>query len=179
MRINTYIAESGVASRRSADEMIKQGRVSVNGKKITECGLDVNVDNDSVLVDGRKIVPGRRYTYVMFNKPKGCITTSQDEFGRKTIYDYLEQFAGRGLFPVGRLDYDSEGLLLLTGLCNLQSIRTCEMSDIQLMLVVRGKVVTDEMIELAEDNDMVIVRTAFSLYKTAGILYGAGIPAIY
>ncbi len=74
---------------------------------------------------------------------------------------------------------DTEGLLLLTGLCNLQSIRTCEMSDIQLMLVVRGKVVTDEMIELAEDNDMVIVRTAFSLYKTAGILYGAGIPAIY
>ena len=74
---------------------------------------------------------------------------------------------------------DTEGLLLLTGLCNLQSIRTCEMSDIQLMLVVRGKVVTDEMIELAEDNDMVIVRTTFSLYKTAGILYGAGIPAIY
>ena len=74
---------------------------------------------------------------------------------------------------------DTEGLLLLTGLCNLQSIRTCEMSDIQLMLVVRGKVVTDEMIELAEDNDMVIVRTTFSMYKTAGILYGAGIPAIY
>ena len=114
MRINKYIAESGVASRRSADEMIKQGRVSVNGKKITECGLDVNVENDSVFVDGRKIVPVRRYTYVMFNKPKGCITSSQDEFGRKTIYDYLEQFSGRGLFPVGRLDYDSEGLLLLT-----------------------------------------------------------------
>ena len=65
-------------------------------------------------MDGRKIVPVRRYTYIMFNKPKGCITSSQDEFGRKTIYDYLEQFAGRGLFPVGRLDYDSEGLLLLT-----------------------------------------------------------------
>jgi len=114
MRINKYIAESGVASRRNADELIKQGRVSVNGKKTTECGLDINVDNDVVFVDGRKITPVRRYTYIMFNKPKGCITTSSDEFGRKTIYNYLEQFSGKGLFPVGRLDYDSEGLLLLT-----------------------------------------------------------------
>ena len=114
MRINKYIAESGVASRRGADELVKQGRVSVNGKKVSECGLDVNTDNDVVFVDGRKITPVRRYTYIMFNKPKGCITTSSDEFGRKTIYDYLEQFDGKGLFPVGRLDYDSEGLLLLT-----------------------------------------------------------------
>ena len=94
--------------------MIKDGRVSVNGKKISECGIDVNVENDTVFVDGVRITPIRRYTYIMFNKPKGCITTAQDEFGRKTVYDYLEQFAGKGLFPVGRLDYDSEGLLLLT-----------------------------------------------------------------
>ena len=114
MRINKYIAEAGVASRRNADQMIKDGRVSVNGKKSTECGLDINPENDTVFVDGVKITPVRRYTYIMFNKPKGCITTAQDEFGRKTIYDYLEQYAGKGLFPVGRLDYDSEGLLLLT-----------------------------------------------------------------
>ena len=114
MRINKYIAEAGVASRRNADQMIKDGRVSVNGKKINECGIDVNPENDTVLVDGVKITPVRRYTYIMFNKPKGCITTAQDEFGRKTVYDYLEQYAGKGLFPVGRLDYDSEGLLLLT-----------------------------------------------------------------
>ena len=114
MRINKYIAEAGVASRRNADQMIKDGRVSVNGKKTTECGLDINVENDTVFVDGVKITPVRRYTYIMFNKPKGCITTAQDEFGRKTVYDYLEQYAGKGLFPVGRLDYDSEGLLLLT-----------------------------------------------------------------
>ncbi len=74
---------------------------------------------------------------------------------------------------------DTAGLLLMTGLSNLQSIRTCEMSDIQMMLVVRDKVVTDEMLELAEENDMIIVRTAFSLYKSAGILYGAGIAPIY
>jgi len=74
-------------------------------------------------------------------------------------------------------DYDN--LMLVTGLCNLQSIRTCEMSDIQMILIVRGKVVTPDMLELAEDNDMVVVRTDFSMYKTAGILYGAGIPPVY
>lgn len=74
---------------------------------------------------------------------------------------------------------DTDGLLLMTGLSNLQSIRTCEMSDIQMILVVRGKTVTDEMLELAEDNDMIIVKTDFSMYKTCGILYGEGIPPIY
>ena len=124
MRINKYIAEAGVASRRNADQMIKEGRVSVNGKKISECGIDVNTDNDTVYVDGVKITPVRRYTYIMFNKPKGCITTAQDEFGRKTVYDYLEQYAGKGLFPVGRLDYDSEGLLLLTNDGSLAHVLT-------------------------------------------------------
>ena len=74
---------------------------------------------------------------------------------------------------------DADNLLLLTGLSNLQSIRTCEMSDITFLLIVRGKEVTEEMKELAEDNDMVVIRTSFSMYKTAGILYGAGLPAVY
>ena len=74
---------------------------------------------------------------------------------------------------------DVNNLLLLTGLSNLQSIRTCEMSDIAFLLIVRGKEVTEEMKELAEDNDMVVIRTSFSMYKTAGILYGAGLPAVY
>lgn len=74
---------------------------------------------------------------------------------------------------------DINNLLLLTGLSNLQSIRTCEMSDISYLLIVRGKEVTEEMKELAEDNDMVIIRTGFSMYKTAGILYNAGLPAVY
>lgn len=74
---------------------------------------------------------------------------------------------------------DINNLLLLTGLSNLQSIRTCEMSDINYMLIVRGKEVTEEMQELAEENDMVIIRTHYSMYKTAGILYNAGLPAVY
>ena len=74
---------------------------------------------------------------------------------------------------------DINNLLLLTGLSNLQSIRTCEMSDISYLLIVRGKEVTEEMKGLAEDNDMVVLRTGFSMYKTAGILYNAGLPAVY
>lgn len=74
---------------------------------------------------------------------------------------------------------DTEDMMLLTGLSNLQSIRTCEMSDIQMLLIVRGKAVTDEMIELAEDNDMIIVKTTYSMFKAAGILYGAGLSPTY
>lgn len=74
---------------------------------------------------------------------------------------------------------DVNNLMLMTGLSNLQAIRTCEMSDIQMLLIVRGKAVTDEMLEIAEENDMIIVQTRYSLYKTSGILYEAGINPIY
>ena len=147
MRINKYIAEAGVASRRNADQMIKDGRVSVNGKKISECGVDINVENDTVFVDGVRITPIRRYTYIMFNKPKGCITTAQDEFGRKTVYDYLEQYAGKGLFPVGRLDYDSEGLLLLTNDGALAQVLTHPSYEVSKTYLVKieGEISDDEL----------------------------------
>jgi len=74
---------------------------------------------------------------------------------------------------------NEKSLMLMTGLCNLQAIRTCEMSDICIVLFVRGKKVTPEMIELAEDNEMVLIETNFSMFKSSGILYGAGIPPIY
>ena len=111
MRINKYIAECGVASRRSADELIKSGRISVNGKKVTEPGLDVSA-KDVVYFDGKRIRPVSRYSYLMMYKPKGCICSAHDEHGRKTVYDYVD--LDKKLSIVGRFDYDSEGLLLLT-----------------------------------------------------------------
>lgn len=112
MRINKYIAECGVASRRNADLLIKEGKVKLNGKTVLTPGIEVNEENDSVSVDGVKINLPSDFTYIVFNKPKGCVTTVKDDKGRKTIFDFID--IKKRLFPVGRLDYDSEGMLILT-----------------------------------------------------------------
>lgn len=112
-RLNKYIAECGIASRRNADKIISDGRVKINGKIVTELGTKVEPFNDTVTVDGIIIKAMTNDVILMFNKPKGCITSMNDELGRKTIFDYIKVDIPR-LFPVGRLDYDTEGLLLLT-----------------------------------------------------------------
>ena len=111
MRINKYIAQSGTVSRRQADELVQSGRVKVNGKIVTMLGFEVRI-KDKVTVDD-KIVKISKYEYYRFYKPTGCITTRDDEKGRKTIYDYLPKELHR-LKPVGRLDKDSSGLIILT-----------------------------------------------------------------
>lgn len=111
MRINKFIAQSGTASRRKADELVLSGRVKVNGKIVTILGFEVRT-KDKVTVDD-KPVNIKRYDYYRFYKPTGCITTSDDEKGRKTIYDYLP-IELHHLKPVGRLDKDSSGLIILT-----------------------------------------------------------------
>jgi 23S rRNA pseudouridine2605 synthase len=111
MRLNKYIASSGLCSRRDADELIEQGKVTVNGKTVTEFGFYIR-EKDKVAVNGKLIRPVK-HEYYRFYKPAGYITTTDDEKGRKTIYDLLpENFAH--LKPVGRLDKDSTGLLILT-----------------------------------------------------------------
>ncbi len=112
-RLNKYLAECGVASRRGADQIIADGRVKINGKVVTELGRKVNIYNDTIMVDDIICKQNTKCVVVMFNKPKGCVTTTSDEKGRKTIFDYVDISSPR-LFPIGRLDYDSEGLLLLT-----------------------------------------------------------------
>lgn len=112
MRLNKYLAECGVDSRRNCDNIIKEGRIKVNGKLITEMGYDVNLDNDTVTFDGHSVKPAR-FSYVMLHKPKGYVTTVKDEKQRKTVMELVSNIKLR-LFPVGRLDYDTEGLLLMT-----------------------------------------------------------------
>lgn len=112
MRLNKYLADCGVDSRRNCDEIIAQGRVKVNGKTVTRLGVDVDPENDSVSMDGRRLRQKRRDVYVMLHKPKGVVCTAKDDKGRKTVLDLVDVKAR--LFPVGRLDYDTEGLLLLT-----------------------------------------------------------------
>lgn len=110
-RLNKYIAASGICSRRKADELIASGVVSVNDKRITELGYIVQ-DKDQVFIENKLIRPVK-HQYYRFFKPAGFITTSDDEKGRKTIYDILPKELW-GLKPVGRLDKDSTGLLILT-----------------------------------------------------------------
>lgn len=110
-RLNKYIASSGICSRRKADELIENGQVIVNGKKITDLGYKVT-EKDKVFVD-KKLIHPVKHEYYKFYKPAGYITTADDEKGRKTIYDLLPENLYH-LKPVGRLDKDSTGLLILT-----------------------------------------------------------------
>lgn len=110
-RLNKFIASSGLCSRRKADELIESGVVSVNGKKVTELGFLVN-EKDKVFVN-QKLVRPVKHEYYRFYKPAGYITSAEDEKGRKTIYDLLPESMYH-LKPVGRLDKDSTGLLILT-----------------------------------------------------------------
>lgn len=110
MRLNKYLAACGIASRRDCDEIIKQGRVKVNGKTAT-LGMDVN-EADAITFDGSNVALKKNEYYIL-NKPKGYLSTVSDDKGRKTVMDLMPENVGR-IYPVGRLDYDSEGLLILT-----------------------------------------------------------------
>lgn len=112
MRLQKFIAHAGIASRRTAEDMIKQGRVSVNGITVTDMGISVS-DADVVAVDGSILRNEDEKVYIMLNKPVGYVSTAKDQFGRQTVLDLVKEVNVR-LYPVGRLDYDTSGLLLLT-----------------------------------------------------------------
>lgn len=135
MRINKFLAEKGVASRRHADAMIADGRVKINGVVAT---LGANVDEtDVVLVDDVALSrEEKREEYYIMNKPKGVICTVADDRGRKTVMDLLPESAGR-VFPVGRLDYETEGLLILTNDGDLAFRLTHPTSEIPKTYLVR------------------------------------------
>lgn len=113
MRINKFIAACGVASRRKAEEFINEGLVKVNGKVITNLATDIDETKDVVTLNDQKLSLTTDYVYYMLNKPKGYVTTMSDEKERKSVIDLISNINNR-VYPVGRLDYESEGLLFLT-----------------------------------------------------------------
>ena len=112
VRLQKFLAECGVASRRKSEELIEQGKVRVNGK-IASIGDKINPKKDTVTVSGKKIVKSKSFTYIMLHKPRGFITTMSDEMDRKCVAELIEDVPAR-VYPIGRLDRDSEGMLLFT-----------------------------------------------------------------
>lgn len=112
-RLQKIISRSGIASRRHAEEMILEGRVSLNGRIVRELGTKADPEKDHIKVDGKLINPNQPKRYIILNKPRGYITSLSDREGRPTVVDLLKGVRTK-VYPVGRLDYDTEGLLLLT-----------------------------------------------------------------
>ena len=113
IRLSKYLADAGICARRKAEEEILQGHVAVNGEVVRELGTKADTDNDIVTWRGKVVVRPMRHVYVMLHKPEGYVTTAADEHGRPTVMSLVAD-AGARLVPIGRLDYNTSGLLLMT-----------------------------------------------------------------
>ena len=146
IRLNRYIASSGICSRRDADELISRGVVEINGVKITEMGTQVN-PGDTVKVNG-KTIRNERKVYIVLNKPKDTLTTTDDPEGRRTVIDLVQNATSERIFPVGRLDRNTTGVLLLTNDGDLASKLTHPKYRVKKIYEVRtAQNVTEEMLE--------------------------------
>src|ERR1041385_3777213 len=123
-RLQKILAHAGVASRRHAEEMIQAGRVSVNGHIVTELGTKADPEDDVIKVDGKKLRHAERHLYILLNKPKNVMSTSADPEDRPTVIDYVKAKIKERVYPVGRLDFGSEGLIILTNDGNFTKFMT-------------------------------------------------------
>lgn len=150
IRLQKLIAGTGLASRRKAETLISAGRVTVNGRVVTELGTKVDPNRDHVKVDGKHLSSAQPYVYLMLNKPKHVMSTLDDPGGRPTVKDYLRGVSVR-VFPVGRLDFDSEGLMLLTNNGDLaQALLHPRYHVPKTYLIKVKRVLTDEEIRTLE-----------------------------
>ena len=146
MRINKYIALCGVASRRKAEELILAGKVKVNNNIVTELSYQVDEENDVVKVDDKIIKEENKLVYILLNKPEGYITTVKDQFDRESVLDLVTDIKER-VYPIGRLDYETSGLLLLTNDGDLTYKLTHPKHEVDKTYVarVKGKLTPDEI----------------------------------
>lgn len=147
MRLNKFLSTTGVASRRKAEELIISGKISVNGKVVTNLATIIDEKKDSVFYNGKHIDYTDNFIYLMLYKPKGCVTTVSDDKNRKTVMDFIPEKYKQLVKPVGRLDYDSEGLLLFTNDGDFASKVTHPSSKIKKTYVVKieGKISNEEL----------------------------------
>lgn len=150
MRINKFLAQAGIASRRKAEELILSGKVKVNGKVNTLLFTDIK-DTDVVMCENKLVKLNTNYEYYKLHKPKGYVTTAEDDKQRKTVMDLMRGVHTR-VFPVGRLDYDTEGLLLMTNDGDLANILTRPSSNVEktYMVHIEGTITNDEIKKLSK-----------------------------
>jgi 23S rRNA pseudouridine2605 synthase len=148
-RLHKIVAAAGITSRRKAEELITSGRVQVNGQKVTELGSKADPERDHIRVDGKLLKKPEKFRYFMLNKPKGVVTTVSDPEGRPTVMKFFSR-AGARVFPVGRLDYQSEGLLLMTNDGELANVLTSAASKVEKTYLVKisGKPTEAELEQL-------------------------------
>ena len=139
-RLQKYLAGAGIDSRRKCEELILQGQVRVNNSVVTELGTKVDPNNDKIEVNGRliKYKENKQFSYILLNKPKGYLTSLSDPFGRPTVLDLLKDVKER-IYPVGRLDYNSEGLLILTNDGELTHALTHPAKEVEKVYIVKVK----------------------------------------
>ena len=154
MRINKYLADCGVASRRKCDELIAQGKVKVNNKVTRELGLDIK-PTDVVLFENRVVRPNVRRVYYKLHKPKGYVTTASDEKGRKTVVELMRKVQER-VYPIGRLDYDTEGLLILTNDGDITNILTHPKNSVKKTYIasIEGEISMQELKQISKGVDI-------------------------
>ena len=151
MRLQKYIAECGVASRRAAERLIADGRISVNGNVIDFMGFTVDPQRDTVELDGNIIKAETKKYYIMLNKPKNYVTTVSDEFDRPTVMELVRDINAR-IYPVGRLDFDTSGLLIMTNDGDFANRLTHPSSHVNktYRVTVKGDVTDEKLIEMRE-----------------------------
>ena len=149
LRLQKYIADAGVCSRRKAEELIANGEVKVNGVVVDVMGVNV-LEEDEVTVSGKTIKPTSKKVYYMLNKPKGYVTTTHDQFGRPCVLDLLDTDIEKRVYPAGRLDYNTEGLLILTNDGDFVNavIHPSNRIEKKYIAVINGKITEEELQKL-------------------------------
>ncbi len=165
IRLQKYLAEAGVASRRKCEELIAEGRVEVNNQVVTVPGTKIN-GGELIKVDGKVIRSEQRKVYILLNKPVGYISTAKDQFSRKTVLDLVSTVSER-IYPVGRLDYDTSGLLMLTNDGELANGLTHPKHELQKVyrVMISGKLKEEDITSLQEGVDIEDYTTAPAAVK--------------
>lgn len=169
MRLQKFLASCSVASRRGAEALIKQGRIKVNGETVTEMGVKIDEENDIVEFDGKCVKPDSKMIYVLLNKPVGFVTTVSDDKGRDTVMELVSDIPVR-IYPVGRLDYDTEGLLLMTNDGDLTYRITHPKNNVEKTYVaeVTGNISMNTLVALRNGVYLDGVRTAPAKVEVIG-----------